>query len=33
VGVVSNANLVAYRFAQVRPPVEATRTGSASAKE
>ena len=31
VGVVSHANLVAYRFAHLRSPTEATRTDSASA--
>jgi CBS domain-containing protein len=33
VGVVTHADLAAHRFAHSRPPVEATRTGSASAKE
>jgi len=32
VGVVTHANLAAYRFASPRPPDEAPRTGSATAK-
>jgi CBS domain-containing protein len=32
-GVVTHADLVAYRFAHFTSPVEATRTGSASAEE
>jgi CBS domain-containing protein len=31
-GIVTHADLAAYRFAHVGPPVEATPTGSASAK-
>ena len=33
VGVITHADLTAYRFAHLRPATEATRTGSPSAKK